>query len=174
MRLRSLLILLLSCTLSGASEDKAADSPEITTKVFDHDYDGGKRHSHTEVFYRRGNAHHVLMITRTTEAGVTKTVRAYHIGDIVVMEVDDDGDGFYETLLIENTKTDDLELFSRRADGTVWPADAKKLALSKEQHSDIRKFWDEAFGKDTDFLQSAKALREKLQKAEKEKTKEQK
>jgi hypothetical protein len=38
----------------------------------------------------------------------------------------------------------------------------------------MKKFWDKAFDKDTDFVQSAKALRDQLQKAEKEKTKEQK
>jgi hypothetical protein len=38
----------------------------------------------------------------------------------------------------------------------------------------MKKFWDKAFDKDTDFIQSAKALRETLQKAEKEKTKEHK
>ena len=167
-------MLLLSCTLSGASDNKNDDGPEITTKVFDHDYDGGKRHCHTEVFYRRGNAHYILMIIRTTEAGVTKTERGYTVGDIIVTEVDGDGDGMYETLLIKNTKTNDLEVFSRRADGTVWPVDAKTIALTKQQDSDMKKFWDEAFDKDTDFVQSAKALREKLQKAEKEKTKEQK
>jgi hypothetical protein len=167
-------MLLLSCTLSGASDNKNDDGPEITTKVFDHDYDGGKRHCHTEVFYRRGTAHHILMIIRTTEAGVTKTERGYTVGDIIVTEVDDDGDGMYETLLIKNTKTNDLEVFSRRADGTVWPVDAKTLALTKQKDSDMKKFWDKAFDKDTDFVQSAKALREKLQKAEKEKTKEQK
>ena len=80
----------------------------------------------------------------------------------------------YETLLIKNTKTNDLEVFSRRADGTVWPVDAKTLALIKQQDSDMKKFWDKAFDKNTDFVQSSKALREKLQKAEKEKTKEQK
>ena len=165
---------LLSCTLSRASDNKNDGSPEITTKVFDHDYDGGKRHCHTEVFYRRGNAHHILMIMRTTEAGVTKTERGYTVGDIIVTEVDDDGDGMYETLLIKNTKTNDLEVFSRHADGTVCAADAKTLALAKQQDSDMKKFWDKAFDKDTDFVQSTKALREKLQKAEKQKTKEQK
>lgn len=129
-------MLSLSCTLSGASDNKNDDSPEITTKVFDHDYDGGKRHSHTEVFYRRGNAHHILMIIRTTEAGVTKTIRGYAVGDTVVTEVDDHGDGMYETLLIKSTKTNDLEMFSRRPDGTVRPVDAKTLALTKQQDSD--------------------------------------
>src|SRR6266481_1308414 len=164
-------MLLLSCTLSGASDNKNDGGPEITTKVFDHDYDGGKRHCHTEVFYRRGNAHHILMIIRTTEAGVTKTERGYTVGDIIVTEVDSDGDGMYETLLIKNTKTNDLEVFSRRTDGTVWPVDAKTLALTKQQDSDMKKFWDKAFDKDTDFVQSTKALREKLQKAEKDRRK---
>ena len=167
-------MLLLSCTLSGASDNKNDDGPEITTKVFDHDYDGGKRHCHTEVFYRRGNAQHILMIIRMTEAGVTKTERGYTVGDVIVTEVDGDGDGMYETLLIKNTKTNDLEVFSRRADGTVRPVDAKTLALIKQQDFDMKKFWDKAFDKDTDFVQSTKALREKLQKAEKDKTKEQK
>jgi hypothetical protein len=112
-------MLLLSCTLSGASDNRNDNGPEIITKVFDQDYDGGKRHCHTEVFYRRGNAHHILMIIRTTEAGVTKTERGYTVGDIIVTEVDGDGDGMYETLVIKNTKTNDLEVFSRRADGTV-------------------------------------------------------
>src|SRR5256885_13922116 len=166
-------MLLLSCTVSGASDNKNDDGPEITTKVFDHDYDGGKKHCHTEVFYRRGNAHHILMIIRTTEAGVTKTERGYTVGDIIVTEVDSDGDGMYETLLIRNTKTSDLEVFSRRADGTVWPVDAKTLALTKKQDSDVKKFWDKAFDKDTDFVQSAKGFRENIQKTETEKPKEQ-
>jgi len=173
-RLGLSLILLLFCTLSGASDNKNDDSPEVTTKVFDHDYDGGKRHSHTEVFYRRGNAHWILMITRTMEAGVTKTERGYAVGDMLVGEIDDDGDGIYETLIIENTKTNDLEVFSRRRDGTVYPVDAKTLALTKQQRADLKEFWDKAFDKDFEFVPSAKALREKLQKEEKEKTKEQK
>jgi len=50
----------------------------------------------------------------------------------------------------------------------------RDFALTKQQDSDMKKFWDKAFDKDTDFVQSTKALREKLQKAEKDKTKEQK
>jgi hypothetical protein len=175
--MKPMLILLLSCTLSWSADTKNDDSQEITSKVFEHDYNCGKTHSRTEAFYRGKARQHILLTNRTTEGGVTKTSRGYSVGDMLVTEADEDGDGIYETLIIENTKTNELEMFSRKADGSVRPVDAKTLALTKQQHVDIKKFWDKAFDKDAntqEFVESAKALRERLQKAEKEKTKEQK
>jgi hypothetical protein len=166
--MRSHLLLFLLCACSYGADNKSRETSEVTSQVFERDLNGGKTHYRIETFFRGKTR--VLRVFRKTEAGVTTTTRSYEVGDIMVIEGD-------ELLIVENTKTNQLEMFSRQPDGSVRPVDAKTLALTKEEFEEMSKFWTKAFDKSTDvhnFVESGKALREKLKELEKAKTKEQK
>ncbi len=168
---RSMILLLLSALLCRAA--LANDEvPQVTSKVFEHDLNGGKTHVHAETFYR--GKKRILTILRTTEGSVTKTSRGYEVGEFEAIESDEDGDGIFESLVLYNTKTKELEAFSRDRDNSVTPVDAKTLAIHKEQLLRITSFWDETLGKGAapdKFLEAAKALKQKLSELEKQKSK---
>jgi hypothetical protein len=166
--MRSLLLLFLLCAHSYGADNKSHETPEVTSEVFERDLNGGKTHYRIETFSRGKDR--VLRIFRKTEAGVTTTTRSYMVGDIMVIEGD-------EHLIVQNTKTNQLEMFSRQPDGSVRPVDATTLAVTREQFEELSKFLTKAFDKSADVhdvVESGKALNEKLKEWEKAKTKGQK
>jgi len=126
-----------------------------------------------ETFYRGGVK--VLMVySRADTNGVMRVnARTYFVnGDIVLSEGDDDGDDVFETILASHPETNDLEVFTRKADGTVQPASAKIVEAYKKQMSAVGEFFDEALGKDANldkFDELMRAAQKKIQDAEKEK-----
>jgi hypothetical protein len=53
-------------------------------------------------------------------------------GDMLLNEVDDDGDGFFEEVAIFMPNTDDMEIFTREKDGSVKPVSTEKIRLVKK------------------------------------------
>jgi len=168
-------IFLLLCTLFYGNESKGSDAPEVTSKVFEKDLHGGKVHVHMETFYREKMP--ILRIWRQTEAGITKITRSYQVGDIEVIESDDKGDGTFETLILFNMKTKEMEAYLRKPDGSAIPVTEKTLAATKEQFEAIETFWNETLGKGVGtekFRDAGKELKRKLKEAEEQKHKDSK
>jgi hypothetical protein len=63
----------------------------------------------------------------------SRTIRSYyHQGKMTVEEGDEDGDGFFETIILFNDKEQPVEAFSRSKDGTVTQFSKEKLAELKK------------------------------------------
>lgn len=70
----------------------------------------------------------------TFNKAARNTIRSYyHQGKMVVEEGDQDGDGFFETLILFDAAEQPVEAFSRSKDGTV--AEFSKEELSKLKQS---------------------------------------
>jgi ABC-type Fe3+-hydroxamate transport system substrate-binding protein len=98
-------------------------------------------------------------------------------GEMVMMEADEDGDGFFETTIVYRPSKSDMEVFTRSRDGSVTPVSAHTLAAYKKQHAAITELWDHAFDKDTDadkFIDRMQDTQRKIRDAEKEKKDEKK
>jgi hypothetical protein len=68
----------------------------------------------------------------TFYATVNRTIRSYYNqGKMIVMEGDEDGDGFFETMILFDTKEQPVEAFSKSKDGRVTPFTNEKLAELK-------------------------------------------
>jgi hypothetical protein len=62
-----------------------------------------------------------------------RTIRSYyHQGKMLVEEGDEDGDGFFETMILFDAKEQPVEAFSKNKDGTV-------AQFSKEKLADLKK-----------------------------------
>lgn len=67
------------------------------------------------------------LVLSTTVDRSGKAVRLYYLrGRYVFSERDDDGDGFFELVVIEGTSTPDLEIFRRFKSGEVAPVSASE------------------------------------------------
>jgi hypothetical protein len=114
----------------------------------------------------------VLRVRQSFKAGTTNTTRSYVVGgETVLMESDEDGDGFFETIFVYRPSTTDLEVFTRQRDGSVRPVSARSLAAYKKQQAAIADFWDKTFDKGADADKFSDQMREtqrKLREADKE------
>lgn len=131
---------------------RAQDTNDITRKVFERDRDkDGKPDFRVESLFR-GKERIMVMWSKPNAQGVLSvTSRAYYAGgDMVAIESDEDGDGFFEQLTTYRSATEGMEVFTRLRDGTVQPVSAQTLAAFKKQNAAIAEFWDKAFGKDAD------------------------
>ncbi len=167
MRFLTILSLLLAF---GCSTQNTND---VTRKVFERDRDkGGKRDFRVESIFR-GKERVMVVWSKPNAKGVwSVTSRAYYVGgDMVAVESDEDGDGFFETLATYRSGTEEMEVFTRQRDGTVQPVSAKALAAFKKQSAAISEFFDKEFSNDADPDKLEDSIREtqkKLQDAERE------
>jgi hypothetical protein len=120
----------------------------------------------------------ILRVHQSFKAGKTTTTRSYMVGgEMVMMEADEDGDGFFETTIVYRPSKGDLEVFTRERNGSVSPVSARTLAAYKKQHAAITELWDKAFDKDMDadkFIDRLHDTQRKILDAEKEKKDEKK
>jgi hypothetical protein len=168
MRLLNILSLLVAFGCS------AQDTNDITRKAFERDRDkDGKPDFRVESVFR-GKERVMVVWSKPNAKGVwSATSRAYYAGgDMVAVESDEDGDGFFETLATYRSGTEDMEVFTRQRDGTVQPVSAQTLAAFKKQNAAISEFWDKTFSKDADPDKLEDSIREtqkKVRDAEREK-----
>ena len=115
----------------------------------------------------------IFRIHQTFTTGLTNTTRSYMVGgEMVMMEVDENGDGLFETMIVYRPSKSDLEVFDRSHDGAITPVSARTLAAYKKQHAAITGFWDHAFDKNMDgdkFVNEVQATQRKIRDSEKEK-----
>jgi len=65
-----------------------------------------------------------------------RTIRSYyHQGNMTVEEGDEDGDGFFETMILFDAKEQPVEAFSKSKDGAVTQFSKEKLAELKKSFS---------------------------------------
>lgn len=147
---------------------------EITTTLSELDRNkDGKVDSRMETFYRGGVK--VLMVySRADTNGVMKVgARTYFVnGDIVLSEGDDDGDGFFETIVASHPDTKDLEVFIRTTEG-VRPASTRTVDAHKKQVAAVAEFFQELSEETTDseIDKRFRDARKKIEDAEREKEK---
>ena len=157
-----------SITAKVLEEDRDED---LTTKVFEHDRDkDGKFERRIETISRDSTA--ILRVFTKINDGVTNTSRSYQVADDLVMtESDDDGDGVFETIAIYHPAKSEMEVFTRKKDGSVQPVDAQTLAAYKRQNAAISDFWDKAYDTDEDnIIELIQETQKQIRDAEKEKT----
>jgi len=156
--LLGLAVVVAGCSGSGGeaaaerSKNTEATESDLTTKVFERDADGdGKPDSRYET-YRRGQEKVLTVISRADDKGVlTVRSRSYRVnGQVVFTEVDEDGDGVFESLVAQHPDGDALEVFVRENNGTVRPASSRVVELRREQFAAIENFFSEAFDESGD------------------------
>ena len=171
--MKTIAMLILFCASVYGADNVNTNTADITTKVYEHDLDGGKGHLRAEKVYRGDKR--ILTILRTTHGGVTKTSRSCEIGDdIVMIESDDDGDGTFETFSLYRSGTKDMEMFTRQADGSVKPVSARTLKATRKQLATVNDAVEKLFQNegltDEQFEKLIEETQKKIQDAEKEKT----
>lgn len=74
-----------------------------------------------------------MIYASTFYAAENRTIRSYyHQGKMVMAEGDEDGDGFFETMILFDAKEQPVEAFSKSKDGTVTQFTNEKLAELKK------------------------------------------
>lgn len=123
----------------------ADDSSGITNKVTEIDRDkDGKIDVRIETAYR-GQAKVMMVMSRRNQQGVMAVAARSYLaeGRVVMVESDEDADGTFESITVFRPDTDDFEMFTRQADGTVKPVSTQKLDSIKRQKAVA----DESLGK---------------------------
>jgi len=175
--MKTITILMLFCASLYGADTSTNTTSDITSRVFEHERDGGKTRLRLETFYRGKTP--VLRILQTTKAGVTKTSRSYEVGgDLVMIESDEDADGRFESVTLLHPGTSDLEMFTRKPDGSVRPESTEILQATKKQLATVDDVVATLFKKedltDDQIADLIQRMRKKIQDAEKEKTDEKK
>jgi hypothetical protein len=74
-----------------------------------------------------------MIYASTFEVAKKVTIRSYYQqGKMIMEEGDEDGDGFYETMILFNTNEQPIEAFEKSKDGTVRQFSAEKLSKVKK------------------------------------------
>src|SRR5262245_51901571 len=116
------------------------DATGITTKVKVVDANNdGKNVVRVEITYR-GDTEVMVTTFRPNKEGVMALYsRTYFAnGKAVMIESDDDRDGRLKYLTIFGPTEDDVEMFTREADGTVKPVITQRLDILKKQRAIFR------------------------------------
>jgi hypothetical protein len=135
---RIILVLLLAAGSCVAQES------EFKTKVFDFPAKNGKPAHRTEVTYR-GNTHILFLLSEKGSSGdYVPYSRSYFAGHTMVVEVDEDRDGFFETIIVheDSRKPTAIEAFTRSRDGTAQPIEHEKLEKIKRDSEEMAKRWE--------------------------------
>jgi len=113
----------------------ARDVPGITNKVTEIDRDKDGKIDRRIVDTYRDGTQVMRTDSRLNQQGVmTVHSRAYCANGVLLMvEVDDDGDGTLEGITIFEPNSRDFEMFTRQADGSVKPISSPKLDSIKRQ-----------------------------------------
>jgi len=134
--MRTLAILILFCTsLYGADITTTNIVGDITTKVSERLNEDGKPDLRIETEYR-GKMEVLQTVSRRNKKGkLVIYSRAYFAdGRLHMVESDDNGDGFLEAIMVfDDPMTDDFEMFTRQADGSVKPVSTEELQKLKKK-----------------------------------------
>ena len=153
--------LLLVLLIAAAS---AADAYGLSSKVAEVDRDkDGKPDVRTEVIARDG-AKQMMVMSRADEGGAWKvTARSFYVGSrMAVTESDEDGDGFFEMVVVYREEPEDVNAFVRERDGSVRPAEVKVVDALRKQNAVLTEFWSKP-ERDPEKMEAAiMELREKI------------
>ena len=173
--MKILVALFLSC--AAVIGDDNTNAPDLTVKISEHERDGGKTRLHVETTYR--NKKPIIQAFCTVRGGVTNASRSYLVGgDLVMIETNDNGDGLFEAFFIYRPGTKDIEMFTRKTDGSVKPVSSQTLLATKKQIATANDAVVKLFHKDgltdREFEDLVLDTQKKIQAAEKEKSKDKK
>ena len=135
-------LLFLFFAASALAEDGQAI--KRTTRDSSHNKDG-KPQVRTETT-QRGKTRVLETRSEVSATGAfIVTARSYYFGQALVMlESDEDRDGFFETLVLWHSVGDSesVESFIRARDGSVQPVSAKALQELKDMGAAMEKLWN--------------------------------
>jgi hypothetical protein len=151
-----------------------AQEPQISTKSFVSPGKQGKPDVRCESTYRDKKCILRVFSEKRPSGEFAPYARSFQIGHAMMIESDEDHDGFFETLAVSEEIEGQyhLEVFTRGRDGSVSPVNAQTLAAYKKRHATIAAFFDKVFDKNTDTNKINDLMHEtqrKLRDAEKEK-----
>ena len=131
--------LMLVTTLGGRAED--ADGLSSNVAEVDRDKDG-RPDVRTEVVSRDGVKQMMVMSRADGSGAWNVTARSFYVGPHMgVTESDEDGDGFFEMLVIYREDPEDVNAFVRERDGSVRPAEVKMVDALRKQNALLKEFW---------------------------------
>ena len=152
--------LLLAMMVSG----KAAEVDGLSSNVAEVDRDkDGQPDVRMEVVSRDG-VKQMMVMSRADESGEWKVMaRSFYVGPhMAVTESDEDGDGFFEMVVVYREDPEDVNAFVRERDGAVRPAEVKVVEMLRKQDAMLTEFWSKP-EKDPEKMEAAiMGLREKM------------
>lgn len=151
-------LLVLTPCQGAEDEDMRVESAEVDT-----DKDG-QSDVRTEIMMR-GKDKLMMVMSRRDKSGSWKpTTRSFYAGKhMSATESDEDGDGFFEDLVVYGDNPESVGMFVRGKDGSVRPADAKTLAALRKQTALISEFWSSPMSRDPKKIDSwIREARDKL------------
>lgn len=167
--MRTLVIILLFVAIGCY----AGDTSDITSKVFEKTNKNGTVSFRMVTTYR-GKEKVMMETFRPNAQGVlTITSRSYLAGgDLVMTESDEHKSGRFDTIAVYRPGTDDMEIFTRQADGSVKPVSTRTLSAYKQQAAAASDFFNElpTNASDSEISKRLQETRQKIQDAEKQKT----
>jgi hypothetical protein len=172
--MKTLAILILLCASSyGADITTTNITADITTKTFERRDGDGKSSLHIETVYR-GKTKVLMIMSQRNKQGVMTVTRNYLVGGkSVLAESDEDGDGFFESVMVFDPATDDFEMFIRKPDGSVKPISTQTLEATKKQTAvvdeSLRKLFQKPDMSDKELSNLLEENRQKIESIEKEK-----
>jgi hypothetical protein len=142
----------------------AADADGLSTKVAEVDRDkDGRPDARTEIVSRHGQKQ-MMVLSRADKSGEWRvTARSFYVGPhMAVTEADEDGDGFFEMVVVYREDPKDLNAFVRERDGSVRPADAKVVEALRKQDAVLSEFWSKTMKGPENFEGAMMEAREKM------------
>lgn len=124
----------------------------------------GRPDARTEII-TRGGVKQMMIFSRADKDGDWRVAaRSFYAGtNLTATESDEDGDGFFEMLVVFPEKSDEVNAFIRGQDGSVRPADIETVAILRKQDTLLSEFWGNPDNYNAEKSESAmEELREKF------------
>lgn len=142
----------------------AAEVDGLSTKMAEVDSDkDGRPDVRTEVVSRDGQKQ-MMVMSRADKSGEWKvTARSFYVGShMAVTEADEDGDGFFEMVVVYREDPKDVNAFVRERDGSVRPAEVKVIEMLRKQDAVLTEFWSKTKKDPENFEGAVMEAREKM------------
>ncbi len=143
---------------------EAANPDGLSTKMAEVDRDkDGRPDVRTEIVSRDGQKQ-MMVMSRADKSGEWKvTARSFYVGaHMAVTEADEDGDGFFEMVVVYREDPKDVNAFVRERDGSVRPAEVKVVEMLRKQDAVLSEFWSKTMKGPENFEGSMMEAREKM------------
>ncbi|MFM8885491.1 MAG: hypothetical protein ACKOKC_03645 [Chthoniobacterales bacterium] len=116
-----------------------------------------------EIVSRAGQKQ-MMVMSRTDKSGEWKvTARSFYVGShMAVTESDEDGDGFFEMVVVYREDPKDVNAFVRERSGAVRPAEAKVIEMLRKQDAVLSEFWSKTTKSPENFERETVEAREKM------------
>ena len=152
---------LLAAVVSRAD---GADREGVSTKTAEVDRDkNGRPDVRTEILSRDGQKQ-MMVMSRADESGEWRvTARSFYVGPhMAVTEADEDGDGFFEMVVVYREDPKDVNAFVRERDGSVRPAATKVVEALRKQDAVLTEFWSKTVSDQENFKEAMREVQEKM------------